>query len=165
MYYNTRTSQLIESVPLNGYFEDGTLVQGLNLADTETQKLCGIVSVKSDSPAQPENTVEDTSQRQIVIEDDGVLVIRVWIPTPLVVPSRISPRQIRLWLVTNNISLATVDSTIESITDEILKEKTKIEWEFSPYIERDHPMINTIGVALGLTNEQIDMAFIDASQL
>lgn len=165
MFYNTRTQQLLNDCPLNGYFEDGTLVQGLNIADTETQKLCGILPVKSDTPVQPENTVENINSRQIIVENDGVNITRVWDTIIPSVPSRISPRQIRLWLIENGFSLISIDSIIDSISDNMLKEKTKIEWEFSPYVERNHPMINTLGAVLGLTSEQIDQAFIQASIL
>lgn len=168
MYYNTRTNELLSMVPPNGHFADGTLVQGLDLADMETQRLCGILPVKSDTPAQPENTVEDVSQRQIAVEDDGAIVVRVWVSAPAVplnVPSSISPRQIRLWLVEHGISLTTVDNAINGIGDELLREKTKIEWEFSPYVERNHPMIDALGSALGLSQEQIDQAFIEASSI
>lgn len=165
MFYNTRTHELINTLPPNGYFENGTLVQGLDLADFETQKLCGILPVKSDSPIQPENTVEDVSQRVVTVEDDGAVITRVW-TTPLpIVPPSVSPRQIRLWLVINNISLTYIDSAIDNIQDPLLKEKTKIEWEFSPYVERHHPMISTIGNAVGLSDTQIDQAFIEASVL
>lgn len=166
MHYNTRTNTLIDTLPLDGYFEDGTLVQGLDLADAETQKLCGILPVTSDSPPQPEGTVEDETQRQITVGENGVDVVRVWVPAPPPpVPSSISPRQIRLWLVENGVSLATVAAAIDGIPDELLREKTKIEWEFSPYVERNHPMINTLGAALNLSPEQIDAAFVQAAQL
>jgi len=168
MYYNTRAAELLPNVPLNGYFEDGTLVQGLGLADVETQKLCGIVPVVSDTPAQPENTNEDVAQRLVTVNASGASVVRVWVenaPPQIVVPATISPRQIRLWLVTHGVSLSSVDAAIDSIENELLREQTKIEWEFSPYVERNHPMINTLGAALGLTGEQIDTAFIEASNL
>ena len=168
MFYNTRNQELLNSLPLNGYFEDGTLVQGLNITDAETQKLCGFLTVKSDSPIQPENTVEDVSQRVVTIEEDGVVVVRVWveiIPEPPMVPVSISPRQIRLWFIQNNIPLSTVENAINSIEDVVLRETTKVEWEYSPYVERNHPMINALGAILGLTPEQIDQAFITASVL
>jgi hypothetical protein len=163
MFYNTR-NQTISSLPLTGYFEDGTLVQGLNLAEPETIALCGYLPVKSDTP-QPDDTYEDETQRTVVIEEDGVIVTRVWLPNPVSVPSTISPRQIRLWLVNHGIVLSAVEAAIDGIEDESLKETTRIEWEYSPYVERTHPMIDTLGAALGLTGEQIDTAFIDASIL
>jgi len=165
MYYNIRTNFILE-LPLSGYFEDGTLVQGLNLADFETQKLCGYLPIKSDTP-QPENTSEDENQRTVVVEEDGVNITRVWVTNPVVVsvPSSISPRQIRLWFINNNILLSSVEAAINSISDSVLKEKTLVEWEYSPYVERNHPMVEALGSVLGLSSQQIDQAFIEASSL
>ena len=35
----------------------------------------------------------------------------------------------------------------------------------APYVERSHPLIETIGGFLNLTSEQIDNAFVEASLL
>ncbi len=165
MYYNTRTNQILNNLNINGYLEDGTLVQGLDLADAETVKACGILPIKSDTPEMPENSYEDVSQRNIVIEDDGVIVTRVWLSNPIIIPSSISARQVRLWLIDNNIDLNNVTNIINTIEDPILRQKTLVEWEYAPYIERNHPLIETLGASLGLTPEQIDQGFITASQL
>lgn len=167
MYYNIRNNELLDSCPLNGYFDDGTLVQGLDGTDFDTRKSCGILPVKSDSPQKPDDSYEDVSQRNIVVEEDGVIVTRVWISTPpnSFVPLTISARQVRLWLIDNDISLTSVEAAIDTIVNEKLREKTRVEWEFAPYIERNHPIIDTIGEFLGLTSEQIDQGFITASQL
>lgn len=168
MYYNTKNNQILTDCPLNGYFADGTLVQGLDATDLEIKKACGILPVKSDSPIQPLDSYEDVSQRTIIIENDGVIITRVYLPnrpespTP---PETISARQIRLWLIDNNISLTSVESAIDSIVDEKLREKTKVEWEYAPYVERNHPLIENICSILGLNKEQIDNAFFQASQL
>lgn len=165
MFYNTRSQQILNSCPLNGYLENGTLVQGLDIADFSTQKLCGILPVKSDIPAQPTNTQENVSQRNVSIDNDGVNIVRTWITNPITIPSTVSARQIRLWLISHNISLSNIDTVINNIQDQQLKEKTLVEWEFAPYVERNHPMINTLGSSLGLSSEQIDQAFVEASIL
>lgn len=168
MFYNTRTNELLNGCPLNGYLSDGSLVQGLNIADFATRKACGILPVKSDTPVQPENSYEDISQRSVVVEDDGVVVNRVYLPNPpevVNVPESVSARQIRLWLIENDISLTSVENAINSIINETLREKTLVEWEFAPYIERNHPLVNTLAESLGLTNEQVDQGFIAASKL
>jgi hypothetical protein len=165
MFYNTRTQQLLNTCPLNGYLSDGTLVQGLNITDAATQKACGILPVLSDTPSQPEGYLEDLSQRVISVEENRVNIIRTWVIIQPVVPSTISARQIRLWLIDNNITLSSVDSAIATISDPVLREKTQVEWEFAPYVERNHPMINTLGSILGLNSTQIDQAFIEASVL
>lgn len=79
--------------------------------------------------------------------------------------SRISARQIRLWLVSNNISLSSVDDAIDSIPDEQQKEMIKIEWEYAPYIERNHPMLAPLAQILGLSENDINRAFSEASLL
>jgi hypothetical protein len=164
MYYNTRNNT-IENLPLSGYLENSTLVQGLDLADNETRKLCGFLSIISDSPTQPDNTIEDETQRVVNIENDQVSVLRTWIPAPVAVPSTVSARQIRLWLIDHDISLTSVENAINSIVNETLREKTLVEWEFAPYIERNHPLIETLAFNLGLTSEQVDQGFIEASVL
>jgi len=177
MFYNINTNELLQSCPLNGHLSitepqpDGSssirlvLVQGLDVADFETKKACGILPVKSDSPTQPENSYEDVSQRNIVIEDDGVIVTRVYLPNPIIIPETITARQVRLWLIDNNISLASVEAAIDTITDLKLREKTRVEWEYAPYIERNHPLIESLAQYLGLSSEQIDQGFIRASTL
>lgn len=168
MYYNTRTNEIIYNLPLNGYFENGSLVQGLDIAESSTIKLCGYLPIKSDTPSQPENSHEIISERIVQIEDDGVIITRTWEDNPPLIPeipASISPRQIRLWLIDHNISLSNIDDAINNIEDIYLKEKTKVEWQYSPYIERQHPMISMLGQQLGLNSEQIDAAFIEAAQL
>jgi hypothetical protein len=88
---------------------------------------------------------------------------RIDIVTP--VPESISARQIRLWLIQHNISLSTIEETINSISDAITRETVRVEWEYAPYVERKHPWLEQLGSALGLTSQDIDRAFIEASQL
>lgn len=168
MYYNIRTNEFFNNIPLNGYLDNGTLVQGLNLLDFDTQKSCGIYPVLSDTPEQPENTIENISERTATVSSNGVAIVRTWtiISTPsTLVPETISARQIRLWLIDNNISLTSIESVINSIVDERLREKTLVEWEYAPYVERHHPLLETLGSALGLSASQIDEAFLQASKL
>lgn len=160
MFFNTKTNEISEECPLNGYLPDGSLVQGLNILDSTIQKLCGILLVKSDTP-QPANSYEDISQRQIVIDDDGVNITRVWVINKSNIT--ISPRQMRLWLVRNGFPLSSVDSAIDGIQDEFIRETTKIEWEYSPYIDINHPMIPALAQSLGINTEDIDRIFAEAS--
>jgi hypothetical protein len=81
------------------------------------------------------------------------------------VPDTISARQIRLWLVSHGVSLVAVETAIDSISDAMQRDLVRVEWEYAPYCERQHPMIATLGTALGFTSEQIDHAFREASQL
>jgi hypothetical protein len=80
-------------------------------------------------------------------------------------PFRISARQIRLWLVQNGIALTQIDNAIDSIEDPSTREVVRIEWEFAPYVERNHPWLIPLAESLGLTPEQVDQAFIEASNI
>lgn len=88
-----------------------------------------------------------------------------WIQLQQTVPESISARQIRLWLINNGIQLSQVEQAINSIEDPIMRETTKVEWEYAPYVERNHPMLVPLAQALGLTENQIDIAFIQAQNI
>lgn len=88
-----------------------------------------------------------------------------WILSTPSVPESVSARQIRLWLINNGIQLTQVDDAINSIQDPIVRETVKVEWEYAPYVERNHPMLMPLAQALGLTEEQIDQAFIVAQNI
>jgi hypothetical protein len=80
-------------------------------------------------------------------------------------PFRISARQIRLWLVQHGIALTQIDNAIDDIEDPSTREVVRIEWEFAPYVERNHPWLIPLAESLGLTPEQVDQAFIEASNI
>jgi hypothetical protein len=81
------------------------------------------------------------------------------------VPASVSARQIRLWLVAHGVSLAAVEAAIDAIPDALQRDSVRVEWEYAPYVERSHPMLVPLAAALGLTEAQVDQAFIEASQL
>lgn len=88
-----------------------------------------------------------------------------WILISPEIPQTVSARQVRIWLIQHGISLSQVDTAINTIEDPVVRDITKVEWEYAPYIERSHPMLIPLGAALGLSNEQIDQAFVEASNI
>lgn len=162
MFY--KDNNLLFNAPSSVTLSNGTLVTG-PITDTNILADAGYLTVRTDEPTQPENTVEDVSQRVVNVDGNYVDITRVWVVVPVSVPETISARQIRLWLIDNNISLASVEAVINSIEDVQLRERTLVEWEYAPYIERSHPLLEALASNLGLTNEQIDQGFIDGSQL
>ena len=80
-------------------------------------------------------------------------------------PQSASARQIRLWLVGNGITLASVEAAIDGIPDQQQRDMVRVEWEYAPYIERSHPMLIPLAAALGLNEAQVDQAFVEASTL
>ena len=162
MFYKDNT--IIYSIPNSITLANGTLVTD-PVIDTNILADAGYLTIRTDQPTQPENTMEDESQRIVSVDGNYVDITRVWVVIPTSVPETISARQIRLWLIDNNISLASVETVINSIEDAQLRERTLVEWEYAPYIERNHPLLEALALNLGLTNEQIDQGFIDGSQL
>jgi len=164
MIYNINKSLFLNNAPNNIVLNNGVLITG-PISDINVLADAGYYTVRNDEPVQPENTFEDVSQRNVVLDKPYVDVSRVWVEIEPTVPENVSARQIRLWLIDNNISLTSVENAINGIVDEKLREKTLVEWEYAPYIERNHPLIEALANSLGLTTEQIDQGFIEASIL
>jgi hypothetical protein len=86
--------------------------------------------------------------------------------TPKFVDSIVlSKVQVRLGLLSAGVSPADVDSIIEQIPDPTEKLQAKIYWNDSVTYRRTHPLVNTIGFALGLTTEQIDQMWIASKEI
>lgn len=74
----------------------------------------------------------------------------------------LSARQLRLGLLANGFTTAQVAAVIDGMPDGADKEKAKIEWEYATQFNRTHPLIASVGVALGLSAEQIDTMWNEA---
>lgn len=164
MYYNINDQSIVNNYPTSLTMSNGAIITGTNF-DIDILADVGYYTIRNDNPTQPENSVEDLSARIINLDKPYVDIIRTWIQIPPQVPDNISARQIRLWLIQNGISLSQVDDAINTISDPLLRESTMVEWEYAPYVERNHPLINSLAQYLGFTSEQIDQGFIDASNI
>lgn len=76
----------------------------------------------------------------------------------------ITAKQIRLALLGAGVSLDMIESAINELP-EPSRSYAKVTWEYATIFEREHPMIEGLGTQLGLTSEQIDGLFIEASKL
>lgn len=85
-------------------------------------------------------------------------------PEPEPLPP-LTARQLRLGLIAAGISLASVEAAIADIEDATDREIAQVEWEYASQFDRDHPLIEQVGSALGLTPEQIDVAWLAAVNL
>lgn len=74
-------------------------------------------------------------------------------PPPDAPPTACTPRQARLALLKAGL-LDQVQATVDTAGG-----ATKITWEFATLIERNSPLIETLGGSLGLTPNQIDVLF------
>ena len=83
-------------------------------------------------------------------------------PVPLV-PQEVTMRQARLALLENGL-LANVQPAINSLPEPD-KTKAQIEWEYSNALQRGNPFVAVLGAALGLSSQDLDDLFIQASAL
>jgi hypothetical protein len=81
-------------------------------------------------------------------------------PAPVpVVPSSVTPRQVRLLLLSQGL-LSQVEAIIAASD-----EATKITWQYASEFNRNDPLLGALAKQLGLTDEQVDGFFIAAAQL
>jgi hypothetical protein len=88
---------------------------------------------------------------------DGVLVVE---PTPEEIP---------LWAFRSSLVLAGItEATVDAMLAELpqpARTVASIQWNYGNFIRRDHPLIDQLGGALGLTSEQINGVFRVAETL
>lgn len=87
------------------------------------------------------------------------------LPLLSAIPKNVSARQIRLWLVQHGFQLSQIETAIDNIEDPMAREIVRIEWEYAPYVERSHAWLVPLAQSLGLSEEQIDQAFREASTI
>ena len=86
-------------------------------------------------------------------------------PAPVPMPV-INRRQLRLALLRLGLTGAQVETKIAAMPGTpIEREAALIEWQDATEFRRDHPLVVTLGAALGLTEPQIDEAWRSAAVL
>ena len=77
----------------------------------------------------------------------------------------LTARQFRLGLVNAGISPSQVTATIAAMPAGPVRDRAQIEWEYATTFNRMHPLIATVGAALGLNDTQIDAMWLAATGL
>ena len=87
-----------------------------------------------------------------------------WLPpAPLEPPSSfptLTRKQLRNGLLSIGVTSADVEAQIAAIPDPLEREAAMIDWQDTQSYQRDYPLINQIGAALGLPEEQIDALWL-----
>lgn len=79
-------------------------------------------------------------------------------------PTKVTARQARRALLEVGL-LDAVDAAIDSITDETVKKRIRIDWEYATEIERNSEFVTLITEKLGMTTEQVEGLFVLANTL
>lgn len=92
--------------------------------------------------------------------------VAVFTPVPVVpaVPVSVSMRQAKHALLAADL-LDAADQAIAEIPDATARRAAQIDWTSATDVRRDWPLVASIALALGLTDQQIDALFVSASQL
>ena len=83
------------------------------------------------------------------------------------VPKQVRNSQLRQWLIDKNLD-ELVDAKISNSNNwpDILSwKKAKSRYEYEPNVNRDDPLVESLGKDLGMTDEQMDAAFIEMGQI
>lgn len=92
--------------------------------------------------------------------------VGVTMPEPeVIIPDEVSPTQIRKWLILQNVTLSQVDDFIATISDPTDREIARVDWEYGLTVRRSAPLVAQFASVLGLTTQQMDAAFLVASEL
>jgi hypothetical protein len=107
---------------------------------------------------------------QIMLESEARDLGYDWEPEPEPVPQSISPRQMRLWLLSQDAGDGKTMFTkaiehINAPADTIERQSQQITWDYATEIRRSDPLTSAIGALLGLSSAQIDQAFREAALL
>ena len=102
---------------------------------------------------------DEATQTWLEFDSAAIKVVRNPPPPPIVVPSSITPRQIRLQLTAMGLR-----QQVEAwVTTQPLA--IKDWWEFSLSYELNNQMLIDAAAHFGLTSEKLDQLFIEASKL
>lgn len=107
------------------------------------------------------NVVREYGLEEFTGIENDVWIIRTIDPAtlPPVVPTMVTPRQVRLLLLQQDL-LDEVETLIASQPREI-----QIAWEYALEFQRNDPLLNTLAQNLNLTEQELDNFFIAAANL
>lgn len=80
------------------------------------------------------------------------------------VPQIVSPRQMRLALISGGTSLQDIEDILDTLP-EPHRSIARVTWEYSVEFQRNNPILISLAPMLGLTEQQVDDLFILASTL
>lgn len=122
----------------------------------------------TDSPGY--DPAAQTLEEATPVQIDGVWTQQWTVRAPTLeelktrVPTVVTMRQARLALLQSNL-LSQVEAAIAAIEDAVQRQAVQIEWEYAAEVNREHPWVQSLATALGLTEVQLDDLFTLAATL
>lgn len=158
-FYQLETGQVIPAALVPLKFPNTSFPPQVTIEHVEG---LGLLPIEYDpQPATADGEVVEPGDIRV---EDGK-AIQGWNVVKLLVkvPEKVTMRQARLALHSSGI-LPLVQPAIEAL-QEPAKTTAQIEWDYSSEVFRHKEFVNMLGQQLGLSDEQIDELFIQASTL
>ena len=166
MYINKVTNELIEDGEVSLMFANVSFPNGvLDEAFLSEQNI-----VKVEYEAQPviDDFTQKVEQDKLATLENGVYIIKYRVlPKTEVeiveyrksqVPQSITPLQAKLQL----LKLGLLDEVDALVTSD---RASQLYWEYASVVERDNAVLLLMANSIGLTSEQVDEMFMEASKL
>jgi hypothetical protein len=110
---------------------------------------------------------EFNSETETIISGDRVIYLdrveQTWLIKPIPIPL-----QVPLWAFRAILTIQQLAPSVEALINQLpepQKTVASIQWVYGNFIERNHPLIDSLGTDLGLTKEEIDNVFVEANKL
>lgn len=110
-----------------------------------------------------ENGISNLSGLASALVPEGVTP-EPYVEPPAPIPAVVSRAQARKALAIQGL-LTLVQPAIDSISDPLQRTLVQIDWDDAQVYERNNPTLMLLAAALGLTEQQLDTLFLEASQL
>lgn len=166
MYINKVTNELIEDGEVVLMFANVSFPNGV--LDESFLAKQNIVKVEYEAQPVIDDWTQDVEQDKFATLENGVYTIKYRVlpktEDEIVeyrksqVPKSITPLQAKLQL----LKLGLLDEVEALVTGD---RTAQLYWEYASVIERDNEILLMMAEQLGLTSEQVDEMFIDASKL
>lgn len=78
------------------------------------------------------------------------------------------PQEVPLWAFRSILTIMGIAPQVDVLINSLpepQKTVASVQWQYGNFIERNHPLIDSLGTNLGLTKEQINNVFIEAFKL
>ena len=121
--------------------------------DPATQSITKIAPAQADGVWTQQWQVTELSPEQIEVNQKAL------------VPLSVTRRQAIQALRIHGITKAMVSDALAAIPDDLQRDLAMIEWEDSQVFERNRQLVESMGVAFGMNEAQLDELFITAGNL
>ena len=166
MYINKVTNELIDDSNVVLMFANVSFPNGV--LDESFLEEQNIVKVEYGAIPVVDDFTQKVEQDKLVTLENGRYIIKYRVlpktETEIIeyrksqVPQSITPLQAKLQL----LKLGLLDEVEALVTGD---KTTQLYWEYASIIERDNAVLLSMANSLGLTSEQVDEMFIEASKL